>query len=137
MFGLTLCFFQPDLCPLHPLLQVGHQSGHVLIRLSVSTFQFLSTTTTSRLLSLTSTDTDRRADRAERYRSSTFFSLLLLQLLDGLQQASVVRDAVHSGVFLVLFGVHVPQQLDDVDVLLLLWTLLLRRRPENKTKEPT
>lgn len=77
----------------------------------------------------------RRADGGESYRSSTFFSFLLLQLLDGLQQASVVGDAVHSGVLLVLFRVHIPQQLDNVDVLVLLWTLLLRRRPEKKSLE--
>lgn len=76
-------------------------------------------------------------ERAEHYRSSTFFSFLLLQLLDGLQQASVVSDAVHSGVFLVLFGVHIPQQLNNVNVLFLLWTLLLRWCPENKTKKST
>lgn len=37
----------PDLSPLHPLLQVSHQSGHVFIRLSVSTVGFLSATTTA------------------------------------------------------------------------------------------
>lgn len=77
----------------------------------------------------------RRADCAESYRSSTFFSFLLLQLLDGLQQASVVGDSVHPGVFLIFFRVHVPQQLNNVDVLLLLWTFLLRWCPENKSSE--
>lgn len=61
----------------------------------------------------------------EPHRSSTFFSLFSLELLDGLQQASVVRDAIHPGIFLILFGVYVSQQLNYVDVLLLLWTLLL------------
>lgn len=77
----------------------------------------------------------RQADCAESYRSSTFFSFLLLQLLDGLQQASVVGDSVHPGVFLIFFRVHVPQQLNNVDVLLLLWTFLLRWCPENKSSE--
>lgn len=120
---------RPDLGPLHPLLQVCHQPGHVLIRLSVSTFQFLSNN--RHMVQHAVWHHLRRADGAGSYRSSTFFHSLLLQLLDGLQQASVVGDAVHSGVLLVLFGVHVPQQLCDVDVLLLLWTLLLGWRPES------
>lgn len=66
------------------------------------------------------------------YRSSTFFSFLFLELLDGLEQASVVGDAVHSGIFLILFGVHVPQQLNNINVLLFLWTLLLGRGPEGR-----
>lgn len=77
----------------------------------------------------------RAADSAEPHRSSTFFSLLLLELLDGLQQAAVVGDAVHSSIFLILFGVHVSQQLNNVNVLFLLWTLLLRWRSESETKE--
>lgn len=32
------------LSPFHPLLEVGHQSSHIFIRLSVSTFQFLQAT---------------------------------------------------------------------------------------------
>lgn len=93
--------------------------------------------TTSTLFSPTSTDTDscHYPGCWESYRSSTFFSLLLLQLLDGLQQSSVVGDAIHPGVFLILFRVHVSQQLNNVDVFLLLWTLLFWWRPENESSE--
>lgn len=76
--------------------------------------------------------TDRHEVRTGTYRSSTFQSFLLLQLLDCLQHATVVGDAVHPGVLLVLFGVDVPQQLNDIDFLLFLWTFLLRRGPETK-----
>lgn len=72
------------------------------------------------------------AGRTGTYCSSTFHSLLPLQLLDGLQHAAVVGDAVHPGVFLVLFGVDIPQQLNDIYVLLFLWTFLLRGGPEGK-----
>lgn len=76
--------------------------------------------------------TDRHEVRTGTYWSSTFHSFLLLQLLDGLQHASVVGDAVHPGVLLVFFGVDVPQQLNDIYVLLFLRTFLLRRGPETK-----
>lgn len=74
--------------------------------------------------------TGRHEVRTGTYWSSTFHSFLLLQLLNGLQHATVVGDAVHPGVFLVLFGVDVPQQLNDIYVLLFLWTFLFRRGPE-------
>ena len=59
------------------------------------------------------------------YRSSTFLSLLLLELLNGLEQSSVVGDAIHTCILLILFGVYIPQQLNNINVLLLLWALLL------------
>lgn len=70
--------------------------------------------------------------RTGTYWSSTFHSFLLLQLLDGLQHAPVVGDAVHPGILLILFRVNVPQQLNDIYVLLFLRTFLLRRGPETK-----
>ena len=59
------------------------------------------------------------------YRSSTFLSLLLLELLNGLEQSPVVSDAIHTCILLILFRVYIPQQLNNIDVLLLLWALLL------------
>lgn len=66
------------------------------------------------------------------YQSATFFKhFLLLQLLNGLQQATVVCNAIHAGVFFVLFGIHVPQQLNNVNVLFLLGTFLFGWRSED------
>lgn len=74
----------------------------------------------------------RPSDCGDPYLSSTFLSSLFFELLNCMQEASVVSDTVHSGVFLILFRVHVSQQLNYVNVFFLLWALLLWWSSENK-----
>lgn len=65
------------------------------------------------------------------YRSSSLHLLLLLQELHGLQDGTVVMDSMFPQDPLIVFGVVTSKQLYNVDLFVLLGTLLLGRSPEN------
>lgn len=70
----------------------------------------------------------------QSYRSSTFVFFFLLQKLNSLKETPEVCDAIHASIFLILLGINISKQLNNVNILVLFRAFLLRWSPD-KTKQ--
>jgi len=61
----------------------------------------------------------------EYYRSSTFLFFFPLQKLNSLKESTVVCDSIHASVFLILLGINISKQLNNVNFLVLFRAFLL------------